>query len=92
MLIKKTQRQPAFCTSQPPITGPNADVIDVTRTHPKEEEVARREILQRYAPRRTCLLGGRALEELVDAPFAWQEGWRYTLPSGWSGEPLPARV
>ena len=24
-------------------------------------------------------LGGRALEELVDAPFAWQEGWEYQL-------------
>lgn len=24
-----------------------------------------------------------ALEDLVDAPFAWQEGWRYELPVGW---------
>ncbi len=32
-----------------------------------------------------CLLQGRALEDLVDAPFAWQEGWRFSLPSGWSG-------
>lgn len=32
-----------------------------------------------------CLLGGRSLEELVGAPFGWQEGWRYTLPSGWGG-------
>jgi len=41
-----------------------------------------------------CLLGGRRLEELVDAPFGWQEGWRYTLPSGWGaaepGTPPPA--
>jgi broad specificity phosphatase PhoE len=28
------------------------------------------------------LLGGVALEDLVDAPFQWQEGWYYTLPSG----------
>lgn len=35
-----------------------------------------------------CLLGGRALEDLVDAPFAWQPGWRYTLPTGWSGAGL----
>lgn len=27
------------------------------------------------------LLEGKALEELVDAPFAWQEGWVYRLPS-----------
>jgi alpha-ribazole phosphatase/probable phosphoglycerate mutase len=31
------------------------------------------------------LLGGAALEELVNAPFAWQEGWHYTLPTGWPG-------
>lgn len=28
-----------------------------------------------------CLLNGRALEDLVDAPFDWQDGWRYVLPS-----------
>ena len=31
------------------------------------------------------LLGGAALETLVDAPFAWQEGWRYALPAHWGG-------
>lgn len=31
-----------------------------------------------------CLLAGRRLEDLVDAPFGWQEGWHYTLPSGWT--------
>ena len=30
------------------------------------------------------LLNGMALDELVDAPFDWQEGWTYTLPDGWS--------
>lgn len=30
------------------------------------------------------LLDGRRLEDLVDAPFAWQEGWHYRLPSGWT--------
>jgi alpha-ribazole phosphatase/probable phosphoglycerate mutase len=35
------------------------------------------------------LLGGRALEELVDAPFGWQEGWHYLLPTGWTGEEVP---
>jgi broad specificity phosphatase PhoE len=32
------------------------------------------------------LLDGVALEDLVDAPFQWQEGWPYTLPSGWPHE------
>lgn len=27
------------------------------------------------------LLAGVALEDLVDAPFQWQEGWHFTLPS-----------
>ncbi len=31
-----------------------------------------------------CLVGGKTLEELVAAPFDWQPGWEYTLPSGWS--------
>ncbi len=31
------------------------------------------------------LLHGIPLEDLVDAPFAWKEGWRYALPSGWTG-------
>ena len=35
-----------------------------------------------------CLLGGRSLDELVDAPFAWQEGWQYILPDGWDGHNL----
>jgi broad specificity phosphatase PhoE len=30
-----------------------------------------------------CLLDGQPLEELVDAPFDWQPGWRFTLPDGW---------
>jgi hypothetical protein len=34
-----------------------------------------------------CLLHGRSLHELVVAPFAWQEGWHYTLPTGWTGDP-----
>lgn len=29
------------------------------------------------------LLNGIPLEDSVDAPFAWREGWRYVLPSGW---------
>jgi broad specificity phosphatase PhoE len=37
------------------------------------------------------LLRGARLEDLVDAPFGWQEGWRYTLPSGWTGAPADAR-
>ncbi|HEX8917930.1 MAG TPA: histidine phosphatase family protein [Chloroflexota bacterium] len=29
------------------------------------------------------LLKGVSLEDLVDAPFGWQEGWHYTLPAGY---------
>ena len=32
------------------------------------------------------LLDGTPLAEAVVAPFEWQEGWSYTLPSGWSGD------
>jgi broad specificity phosphatase PhoE len=35
-----------------------------------------------------CLLDGEALEDLVDAPFGWQEGWRYVLPTAWPGQHL----
>ncbi|MEU7939492.1 histidine phosphatase family protein [Microbispora bryophytorum] len=30
-----------------------------------------------------CLLTGTAIEDLVDAPFGWKEGWCYTLPAHW---------
>jgi broad specificity phosphatase PhoE len=30
-----------------------------------------------------CLLTGARIEDLVDAPFGWQEGWHYTLPADW---------
>jgi broad specificity phosphatase PhoE len=32
------------------------------------------------------LLHDIALEDLVGAPFAWQEGWHYTLPKDWTGQ------
>jgi len=31
------------------------------------------------------LLNGAALEDLADAPFGWQEGWWYVVPTGWNG-------
>jgi broad specificity phosphatase PhoE len=36
-----------------------------------------------------CLLHGSALEDLVDAPFGWREGWLYVLPVGWTGGAEP---
>jgi hypothetical protein len=30
------------------------------------------------------LLNGLPLADLVDAPFDWQEGWRYVVPSDFS--------
>jgi len=32
-----------------------------------------------------CLLNGADLAALIEAPFGWQEGWRYVLPAGWAG-------
>ncbi|WP_055588611.1 histidine phosphatase family protein [Peterkaempfera griseoplana] len=37
-----------------------------------------------------CLLAGASLDDLLKAPFTWQPGWSYTLPSdrrSQSGEP-----
>ncbi len=36
------------------------------------------------------LLTGAALQDLVAAPFAWQEGWSYALPGGWQRPGLMA--
>jgi alpha-ribazole phosphatase/probable phosphoglycerate mutase len=30
------------------------------------------------------LLNGARLEDLIKAPFNWQEGWEYVLPTGWT--------
>lgn len=34
-----------------------------------------------------CLLAGTSLHNLLKAPFTWQAGWSYTLPSGWGNQP-----
>lgn len=68
------------------------DIVDQTRDF--LAEVARdwdgREILLiAHSANRWALdnlLNGSALEDLVGAPFAWQEGWHYTLPTGWTGQ------
>lgn len=31
-----------------------------------------------------CLLERQMLEDLVDAPFEWQPGWRFVVPDTWS--------
>lgn len=31
-----------------------------------------------------CLLTGASIEDLVDAPFGWQAGWHYILPTDWT--------
>jgi broad specificity phosphatase PhoE len=72
--------------------GPSyRDVIDATRAF--LGDVARawagcRVLVIAHSANRwalECLLGGGVIEELVDAPFAWQEGWLYELPDGWDG-------
>jgi len=34
------------------------------------------------------LLHGKSLAEVVTAPFAWQEGWLFRVPTGWLGRQL----
>lgn len=67
------------------------DVVDQTRDF--LAEVARdwdgkKVLLIAHSANRWALanlLAGVPLEDQVDAPFAWQEGWHYTLPTGWNG-------
>lgn len=67
------------------------DVVEATRSFLRElaaEWDGRRVLLISHSANRwalDCLLGGQRLEALVDAPFGWQEGWCYTLPTGWDG-------
>lgn len=66
------------------------DVIDATREFLRDlvahSDGQRVLIIARSANRWALdyLLHGVALEEQVDAPFNWREGWDYTLPAGWS--------
>jgi alpha-ribazole phosphatase/probable phosphoglycerate mutase len=51
------------------------------------DRAARRVVLIAHSANRwalDCLLGGASLGDLVDAPFARQEGWEYELPAGWT--------
>jgi broad specificity phosphatase PhoE len=67
------------------------DVVDVTRTLLRElarDWDGRVVLLIAHSANRwalECLLRGRTLADLVDEPFTWQPGWRYSLPSGWEG-------
>ncbi len=54
------QRAGARRVDEATVADVYADVIDVTRTDAKEEEITGREILQRDSSRRVRLLGGRA--------------------------------
>lgn len=63
-------------------------LADLARNHAGERVVVISHSANKWAF--DVLLQGKRLEDLVDAPFGWQEGWRYTLPAGWTGEPLPA--
>ena len=52
---------------------------DVVREFGGKRVLAIAHSAQRWALRH--LLEGVPLEELVDAPFEWQEGWEYVLPA-----------
>jgi len=67
-------------------------VVDRTRDFLRELAAAwqgRRVLLIAHSANRwalQCLLDGADLRDLVDAPFAWREGWLFDLPAGWTGE------
>jgi len=67
-------------------------VVDRTRDFLRELAAAwqgRRVLLIAHSANRwalQCLLEGADLRDLVDAPFAWREGWLFELPAGWTGE------
>lgn len=67
------------------------DVVDQTRdflTEVARDWDGKKILLIAHSANRwslATLLDGVPLKEQVDAPFAWQEGWYYTLPTGWNG-------
>ncbi|HWS34949.1 MAG TPA: histidine phosphatase family protein [Actinoplanes sp.] len=67
------------------------DVVDRTRdflTEVARDWDGRKVLLISHSANRWALdnlLTGVPLEDQVDAPFAWREGWHYTLPAGWTG-------
>jgi alpha-ribazole phosphatase/probable phosphoglycerate mutase len=65
-------------------------LADLARDHDGERVIVIAHSANKWAL--DVLLCGARLEDLVDAPFGWQEGWRYTLPSGWAGEPAATPV
>lgn len=65
------------------------DVVDRTREFLRDLTAfeGQRVVIISHSANRWALdylLGGMPLEDLVDAPFNWQPGWRYVLPDGWS--------
>ena len=54
-------------------------LADLTRDHDGETVVVVSHSANRWALQH--LLHGTTLEDLVDAPFDWQPGWHYTVPS-----------
>ena len=67
-----------------------AQVVDQTRSFLREVTLRHQDqtiLLIAHSANRwalQCLLEGKTLEALVDAPFDWQPGWRFTLPDVWS--------
>jgi broad specificity phosphatase PhoE len=67
------------------------DVVEQTRAFLRDLAAAwggKRVVVISHSANRwafDCLLHGARLADLVDAPFGWQEGWRYNLPGDWTG-------
>ncbi|GAA1684540.1 hypothetical protein GCM10009765_37410 [Fodinicola feengrottensis] len=61
-------------------------VIDATAEFLRELAAdwdGKRVLMISHSANRWALLAGARMEDLVNAPFHWQEGWTYEIPSGW---------
>lgn len=56
---------------------------DVARNHDGERVLVIAHSANRWSLE--VLLEGKLLEDVISAPFEWQPGWEYTLPSGYGG-------
>lgn len=81
------------CIDQPFPGGQSyRQVVDQTRSLLRDLAAGwdgRRVVLIAHSANRYALdhlLRGEPLEDLVTAPFDWQEGWYYRLPANWTGD------
>jgi broad specificity phosphatase PhoE len=97
MPVSRLEREPTRRIDQP-FPGGESYLQVVGRVAGLLEELARdwdgaRVVVVGHSATRWALdhlLAGAVLHEVMVAPFAWQEGWLYTLPTGWQRPGLVA--